>query len=236
MSLALSACLPLVLPDTVPFLDGNGATVDVAIPGTTRSAPASALSVATGSTDTAIANLTLDLSDSPYTRGVAIISASQVTISGVTMTGSTFRAIEVAATTGPVTDVLITGNTASSPAGTAETKGEVVSVMLATVFEHPDDQFSSSTRPTWDRYTTDGTLSPTTYEHRNISVVGNTITGGYYGVSLSGVTDVTLRGNTILGQEYSEGLRTHEGTLPSVGSATITFADDSIGTYTSTGS
>lgn len=63
--------------------------------------------------------------------------------------------------------------------------------------------------------------------------VGAEVSAGRDGTEriVGDVTDVTLRGNTVVGQDYSEGLRTHEGSLPGVGAATITFADDSVGTY-----
>ncbi len=185
----------LDLPDSVPFFDGNGATIDVAIAGATRERPASAFIIEQGTTDTAVTDLTLNLNHAAHTRGVLISSTSKVRISGLTIINSVYRGIETVASTGPVADVLIADNVVRSPEGTAENKGEVYSILSSTALANPDSRFASSRSPIWERYATDGTISPTKYDHKNMSVVGNNIDGGYYGISLSGVTNSVVKNN-----------------------------------------
>lgn len=101
---------PLTIPDTVTYLDGNGATIDVAISSSAAN-PEAAITLAMGSTGTVLTNATIDLTDSPDTRGVSANAVSRVTISHLTLTGGNRHGIDIAAGDGPVSDVVIADNT-----------------------------------------------------------------------------------------------------------------------------
>lgn len=185
------------LPDEVPFLDGAGAVLDVAIPGGTKEAPVNALTLATGSSGTTLTNLTLDLSGSPLTRGVHGDAISETTISGIRILGSTYLGISLAADAGPLRGNTIRGNRIQGPLGTPELKGAATAIQVTSARQDPDDRFAGSASPIWDRYTTDGTTSPNRYENSRLTITGNVIEGGYYGIGLFGVSDSTISRNTV---------------------------------------
>ncbi|RJF40988.1 copper-binding protein [Actinomyces sp. 2119] len=187
----------LRIPDEVPFLDGAGATLDVSIAGATQAKPGSAISLAAGSSGTTVTGMTLDLGDSPYTIGVQGDALSDSTISGITMTGVTFRGIQLAAGSGPMTGVRITDNRIDNVEGTTDTKGVAYSLLVTTAVDDPDTRFVGSASPIWERYVTDGTVSPNRYDNSGLTISGNTIVGGYYGIGLSGVTDSVVSHNSV---------------------------------------
>ncbi|BDA63925.1 NosD domain-containing protein [Actinomyces capricornis] len=187
----------LRIPDEVPFLDGAGATLDVRIAGTTQARPGIAISLATGSSGTAVTGMTLDLADSPYTIGLQGDALSDATISGISMTGVTFRGIQLAASSGPMTGVRITDNRIENVEGSKDTKGVAYSLLVTTAVDDPDSRFAASRSPIWERYVADGTVSPNRYANSGLTISGNTISGGYYGIGLSGVTDSVVSGNSV---------------------------------------
>ncbi|WP_244925083.1 NosD domain-containing protein [Actinomyces bowdenii] len=187
----------VTLPDEVPFLDGAGAVLDVAIPGGTKEAPVNALTLATGSSGTSMTNLTLDLSGSPLTRGIHGDAISDTTISGIRILGSTYLGISLAADAGPLRGNTIRGNRIQGPIGTPELKGQTTAIQVTSARQDPDDRFAGSASPVWDRYTTDGTTSPNRYENSRLTITGNVIEGGYYGIGLFGVSDSTISRNTV---------------------------------------
>ncbi|MCR2053273.1 right-handed parallel beta-helix repeat-containing protein [Actinomyces bowdenii] len=187
----------LRIPDEVPFLDGAGATLDVGITGATQARPGIAVSLATGSRGTTVTDMALDLTGSPYTIGLQGDALSDSTISGLTMTGVTFRGIQLAASSGPMTGVRITDNRIDNVEGSKDTKGVAYSLLVTTAVDDPDSRFAASRSPIWERYVADGTVSPNRYTNSGLTISGNTISGGYYGIGLSGVTDSVVSNNSV---------------------------------------
>lgn len=187
----------LLIPDEVPFLDGNGATLDVSINGGTQSQPSIALRLATGSSGTTVQNLTIDLTGCAHSVGLHADAVSDSTITGLSVTGVTFRGIQLTAVNGPLSDISVVNNKIDSVEGTKDNKGVVYPLIVTSALKDPDTRFADSGSPIWERYVTDGTVSPNRYETSNLLISGNTITGGYYGIGLSGVSDSAIRANTV---------------------------------------
>lgn len=199
----------LTVPDAVPFLDGAGAVLEVAIPGGTKDAPASALVLATGSSGTTLADLTLDLSGSPLTRGVQGDAVSDATLSGLRMLGVSYVGINLVADSGPLRGVSVRGNRIDNVEGTPSLKGQATSIQVGSARQESDERFTSSASPVWDRYTTDGTVSPNRYENTELTITGNIIDGGYYGIGVSGLSRSTISRNTVRRTVRSISLQNH---------------------------
>lgn len=187
----------LTIPDGLPFLDGAGATLDAAIPGGSENDLASALVLATGSSGTTVADMVLDLRDSPLTRGIQGDALSDTTISGISMLGVTHVGINLAADAGPMSSVTIRNNRIENAEGTPERKGEGASIQVNSARQETDKRYTSSASPVWDRYTTDGTVSPNRHSNTGMVITGNIIDGGYYGIGVSGLSRSTISRNTV---------------------------------------
>lgn len=175
----------LLIPDEVPFLDGNGATLDVALSG----GRPIAVELASRSRDTVVANLVIDLADSPGTKGVYANAAFNPTIRDNRITGLDTHGIEVVAGNGPVEGLRITGNRIEGERGDPKKPG-AESIKVSAVSLEPG-------RPVWKRYAQDGTVSGNRHVNHGAEISGNTIVGGYYGIGLSGVSGGTVSGNLV---------------------------------------
>ena len=71
----------LTIPDAVPFLDGAGAVLNASDPRGHQDAPANVLVLATSSSGTTVTDLTLDLKNQEWTRGIQGNAISNTTIS-----------------------------------------------------------------------------------------------------------------------------------------------------------
>lgn len=184
------------IPKGVKYLDGKGASIDVNT-NASESEPTSAFEFVHGASGATVTNFSLDLADSKFTRGIAAIAVQDVVISGITMTGLSYRGIEMAADGGDLKNVRIENNRIENVVGEKETKGHVISISVSSERSEPDERFNSSPSPIWDRYTTDGTVSPNRFENSGISIINNDIHGGYYGISFSGVSNSEIRDNKV---------------------------------------
>ncbi|MDO4260011.1 MAG: right-handed parallel beta-helix repeat-containing protein [Actinomycetaceae bacterium] len=186
---------PVVIPDNVPYFDGSDAVIQVAIPGGTEDKPVDAVTIAPKSSGTVMSNVDLNLEKSPFTRGVVADSVSDIRISDVDIAGATYRGITVSAHAAPTKNVVIEGSTIDNVDGTEETKGIVESVTIAGSLDTSKAPDSAS--PIWDEYTQYGTVPAVKHPVSNVTLAHNTITGGYYGINLSGASDSYVTGNTV---------------------------------------
>ncbi|WJZ03768.1 right-handed parallel beta-helix repeat-containing protein [Corynebacterium freiburgense] len=184
------------IPKGVTYLDGKGASIDVNT-GANEANPTSTFEFVRGAKGTTITDFSLDLADSPFTRGIAAVAVQDITMSKITMTGLSYRGIEMAADGGDLKNIKVENNRIENIKGEKETKGQVVTISVNSEREDPDDRFKNSPSPIWDRYASDGTVSPNKYENSGISIIGNEIYGGYYGISFSGVSDSVIRDNKV---------------------------------------
>lgn len=184
------------IPKNVKYFDGHGVSIDVNTEAS-QDSPTSTFEFVRGASGTTIRNFTIDLGDAKFTRGIAAVAVTDITITGVTMTGLSYRGIELAADGGDLKNIRVENNRIENIVGEKETKGQVISISVNSERNDPDDRFKNSASPIWDRYVTDGTVSPNRYENSNISIVGNYIHGGYYGISFSGVSDSVIRDNEV---------------------------------------
>ncbi|MDO5076799.1 NosD domain-containing protein [Corynebacterium sp.] len=184
------------VPKQVKYLDGKGASIDVNT-GADQDNPTSTFEFVRGASGTTLKDFTLDLSDSKFTRGIAAVAVTDIAIIGITMKGLSYRGIELAADGGPLENIRVEKNRIENIVGEKETKGQVISISVNSERNDPDDRFKDSASPIWDRYVTDGTVSPNRYKNSNISIVGNYIHGGYYGISFSGVSNSEIRDNQV---------------------------------------
>lgn len=189
----------LTLPDALPYLDGNGATLTVTIAGGSASRPADAITLAAKSSGTVVTNLTMNLKDSAFSRGIVGDALTQTTISRVSMVGLTFRGIQLSANGGPLTDIRIENNRLENVEADASHKGTVYSLLVSTALSNAGTPYASSASPIWDQYTAEGTVSPNVHEASRITIAGNSVHGGYYGLGLHGMTSSLVSGNVVSG-------------------------------------
>ena len=185
----------LTIPDAVPFLDGAGAVLNASIPGGTEDAPANVLVQATSSSGTTVTDLTLDLKNQEWTRGIQGNAISNTTISDVQMLNVAFVGINMVADSGPLRGLTIRDNRIKNVLGDKNTEGKP-SIQLNSA-RQTDAAFKKSNEPVWDQYTTDGTTAANLHENSGHTITGNVIDGGYYGIGLSGVSSSTISRNTL---------------------------------------
>ncbi|RRD53186.1 hypothetical protein EII12_02675 [Buchananella hordeovulneris] len=185
------------IPAAVSFLDGAGASIAVQLGGGTQSKPNVAVLVETNTDGLAISNLRLDLSASPFTRGVLGHNVTHLAVTNSHITGVDYRAIEFVATSGPVTDVAIVGNTIEATPGDKDNKGITNAIYITAALAENDPRFTSSSSPIWDRYTTEGDVVPGKFEASRFTVADNHISGGYYGLGMSAIQHSLISGNHI---------------------------------------
>lgn len=185
------------IPAAVSFLDGAGANIVVQMGGGTQSKPNVAVLVETNTDSLAVNNLRLDLSTSPFTRGILGHNVSHLAVSNSHFTGVDYRAIEFVASSGPVTDVAIVGNTIEATPGDKDNKGVTNSIYITAALDENDPRFTSSSSPIWDRYTTEGDVSPGKFEASRFTVADNHISGGYYGLGMSAIQHSLIANNRI---------------------------------------
>lgn len=185
------------IPAAVSFLDGAGASVAVQLGGGTQSKPNVAVLVETNTDGLAINNLRLDLSASPFTRGILGHNVTHMVVTNSHITGVDYRALEFVATSGPVSDVAIVGNTIEATPGDKDNKGITNAIYVTAALAESDPRFTSSSSPIWDRYTTEGDVVPGKFEASRFTVADNHISGGYYGLGMSAIQHSLISGNHI---------------------------------------
>ena len=175
----------LLLPKGMKYFDGAGATITAAIKGGTSSDPKNVFRIAPGSNGTTLTNTTINMTGSdPHTRGVLAFANSKenisdVTISGLTIANSRYRGIAVLGREGDVDNIRIENNQITVPPKFQRTDGVVAIGVYSGL--------SADSRPVYDRFVTTGEVPKLTHKATRVTVSGNRITGGYYGIEFSGV-------------------------------------------------
>lgn len=187
----------IVIPHNLAYFNGNGARIISEIHTPSFQEVSSVIDIARGTTGTKISDFTLDLQHGQFTRGIAADGVSDIEISNIVMDNVFYRGIQLSADSGDLRDIVMHNNTINNQVGEAHTKGHCISIAVSARRTEPDTHFNNSPSPIWDRYVTDGTVSPNTFEASGLKVTDNKIHGGYYGLSFSGVTNSTVSGNSI---------------------------------------
>lgn len=175
----------LVLPKGMTYFDGAGATITTALKGGTSDDPKNVLRIAPGSSGTTLTNTTIDMTGSdPHTRGVLVFAKSEenisdVTISGLTIANSRYRGIAVLGREGDVDNIRIENNQVAVAPELQRTEGVVAIGVYSGL--------SESSKPVYDQFVTTGEVSKLSHTATRVTVSGNRITGGYYGLEFSGV-------------------------------------------------
>ena len=175
----------LQLPKGVKYFDGAGATITTAIKNGTSNDPKNVFRIAPGSSGTTLTNITIDMTGSdPYTRGVLAFARSEenisdVTISGLTIANSRYRGIAVVGREGDVDNIRIENNQVTVRPEHQRTEGVVAIGVYSGL--------SKDSTPVYDRFVTTGEVPKLTHRATRVTVSGNRVTGGYYGIEFSGV-------------------------------------------------
>ncbi|MDO4258705.1 MAG: right-handed parallel beta-helix repeat-containing protein [Actinomycetaceae bacterium] len=185
----------LFISKNIPFFDGSDAKLDVAIPGGSHSDPATVFVVEANSADKVVANVDIDLADSPYTRGLIAESVSRLVVSDVDLFNVTYRGFGIYASRGDASDIVIEGCTVDNVDGGFENKGLVESITVSAALDL--SQVKNSSSPIWDQYTSHGTVPANVHTLSHVTIANNEVSGGYYGISFSGVSDSLVSGNQV---------------------------------------
>lgn len=175
----------LQLPKGLTYFDGAGATITAALKGGTSNDPKNVFRIAPGSSGTTLTNITIDMTDSDtFTRGVLAFARSgenisDVTISGLTIVNSRYRGIAVLGREGDVDNIRIENNQVTVRPEFQRTEGVVAIGVYSGL--------SKDSRPVYDRFVTTGEVPQLTHRATRVTVSGNRVTGGYYGIEFSGV-------------------------------------------------
>ena len=173
------------LPKGLTYFDGAGATITAALKGGTSNDPKNVFRIAPGSSGTALTNTTIDMTGSDtFTRGVLAFARngeniSDVTISGLTIVNSRYRGIAVLGREGDVDNIRIENNQVTVRPEFQRTEGVVAIGVYSGL--------SKDSTPVYDQFVTTGKVPQLTHRATRVTVSGNRVTGGYYGIEFSGV-------------------------------------------------
>ena len=189
------------IPRGVSLVDGAGArlTVRADAQGAT---PENAIVLRSEASGLRLTGLGIDLSGAPQARGILASAVEfshvganseqmhDVTISNVSITGAARRGIDVVAREGDVRNLTIADNIIVFANGaTKNAKGTVGISITSTPPTEPQAQ--------WEEFTRNGQVIRGRYSASQVTVTGNRVDGGYYGVGFDGVVDSTIKGNRL---------------------------------------
>ena len=175
----------LQLPKGLTYFDGAGATITTALKDGTSNDPKNVFRIAPGSSGTALTNTTIDMTGSDtFTRGVLAFAKSgeninDVTISGLTIVNSRYRGIAVLGREGDVDNIRIENNQVTVLSEFQRAEGVVAIGVYSGL--------SKDSTPVYDQFVTTGEVPELAHRATRVTVSGNRVTGGYYGIEFSGV-------------------------------------------------
>lgn len=188
------------IPTGITF-DGAGTTVKYVIPdspkGPDNPSEENVFRINPGSSNVTLTNITINLDlkkDSPVkVRGVLASAGkeapiSNLLISNLNILNTNYRGITIVGREGKVNDVQILNNRISMPTNLQNEQGVVAIGIYSGIAEN--DKFSKlPTRArAYERFVQEGRVGKIDPETTRITVSGNHITSGYYGIEFSGVS------------------------------------------------
>lgn len=191
----------LLVKDGVRFLDGNGATLVSDIT-TTNTSDADVIEIQAESQGITIGNLGIDLGNREGSTGISGNGIKDATIGGVWIKGVRHRGIEVTAQRGDVTNLRILDSRieATPPPAKGEKTPEGVEV-ISVKAKHAGAKGYDKDNPFWDGHTRNDEIDAPLKNHSGTIIAGNTISGGYYGISLDYAQGAVVTGNVVTGNE-----------------------------------
>ena len=180
----------LKVPEGVRYIRGHGAHLDVRTQGTS-SELASAFELQSKTSGIELSDFTLNMKASRFSSGISGDHISNVTVRNVTMNDVNYRGVSILADHGDVSNVTLDKNTISMVNGDED----AVAIFASTNREK--DSYRGTRSEVWKRYVETGKIAEPQYVHTGLTITGNTIDGGYYGVEFSGVVHSHITGNVI---------------------------------------
>lgn len=194
----------LMLKDGMTFFDGAGATLKPTWKEQKNSngelIERNVFRIAQKAANITLTNTTIDLTGYEAAKGVLVTESSDITISRMSILNTHRRGIDVVARNGLVTGTQIIGNRITAPQGNDQVDGKVaIGVTSGTVPIEGETEGGRSAAYT--RFVEKGKIAETDDKKNasGITIAGNNINGGYYGIELSGVTKSVIKDNFVTG-------------------------------------
>ena len=221
----------------MPHLHGNGSSIDVY-----DSVQESALKLLNGASHGEISGLTLNMAAAPGVHGILGHDLQHYHIHDnhihnlAALPGKAAYGITVYSGSGDTHDVSIEHNRIDAKAESYGTTSDTVGIAFNGA-QLPGTR-PDAKAPVWRQYIEDGSIAEADPSRsiKNISISGNQISGTYYGISLSTVSDSEIRGNhlhhnerNISLQDRSSGNRVADNILTDAESSAVHIAYGSSG-------
>lgn len=198
----------LVLKKKLKFFDGGGATIKAALPKGDKEG--NVFRFETGASNMKLTNVVIDLKESTEkgadVRGVLGSAISDVEISNLTILNIKLRGIDIVARDGAVARVNILNNRTvteqmndpkrwDEPAPEGQQAISVTSGITGVTTGEQDEYGKRGKSAAYDRFVEDGKIAETNPTSTCVTIAGNNITGGYYGIEFSGVSNSKIKDN-----------------------------------------
>ena len=198
----------LVLKKKLKFFDGGGATIKAALPKGDKEG--NVFRFETGASNMKLTNVVIDLKESTEkgadVRGVLGSAISDVEISNLTILNIKLRGIDIVARDGAVARVNILNNRTvteqmndpkrrDEPAPEGQQAISVTSGITGVTTGKQDKYGERGKTAAYDRFADDGKIAETNPTSTCVTIAGNNITGGYYGIEFSGVSNSKIKDN-----------------------------------------
>ena len=198
----------LVLKKKLKFFDGGGATIKAALPKGDKEG--NVFRFETGASNMKLTNVVIDLKESTEkgadVRGVLGSAISDVEISNLTILNIKLRGIDIVARDGAVARVNILNNRTvteqmndpkrwDEPAPEGQQAISVTSGITGVTTGEQDEYGKRGKSAAYDRFVEDGKIAETNPTSTCVTIAGNNVTGGYYGIEFSGVSNSKIKDN-----------------------------------------
>ena len=151
-----------------------------------------------------VENLHLDMSNAAGVSGIRAYDIENYRISNnhidkLTASGGEIVGIVLYNGDGDVRNVSVENNHISAPTGDAGNKGQITGIYVQAALTPVDPAYSNALNPAWMQFVETGNARQPEERRtvENISIRGNHIEGGYYGIGLSGVQGGDISQNHI---------------------------------------
>ena len=182
----------VLIADGVKFIHGN----DSVLTAEGMGEHTNIIRLMRGTSNIEISEFTLDLNGLSTVAGVLASDPQNLSIHDINFVNVGYRAINVYTSLSGAKNVTIENNTISAPVGNASNKGDITAIAISNVMDVPKE-YKGTHNPIWNQFIKEGTVAANLYVASDMKIINNQIDGGYYGISLSGVTNSEISGNSV---------------------------------------
>lgn len=174
----------------VKYLRGNGTSLTAQ-----NMAPlTNVFRLVRGASNLEITGFIVDLNHLPKVDAIVASNPQNLNIHHMRFVNVASRAINIYSNAGVIDNINIKHNIIQAVAGNSDNKGVAYGIAVSNGMDTPP-QYKGTHNPIWLQYVQEGTVAKNPYPVSGINISYNQIDGGYYAISLFGVTNSNISHN-----------------------------------------